>query len=86
MGTLRPGATYVYEKHDGITYAREIGAPPQNRFEIGRDYPNESTFLGLPVSQVAELVGLAEAAKNNPALQEALERAKMLYLLSKNYE
>jgi hypothetical protein len=40
MGNLKPGATYIYEKADGITYAREFGALTQcYKFEIGRDYP-----------------------------------------------
>ena len=38
LGQLKPGATYIYEKADGITYAREFGAPHNDRFEIGRDY------------------------------------------------
>ena len=37
MGSLTPGAKYIYEKADGITYAREVGAPHNERFEIGRD-------------------------------------------------
>jgi len=37
MGTLIPGAKYIYEKADGITYAREFGAPHNERFEIGLD-------------------------------------------------
>ena len=38
MGRLKPGATYVYEKADGVTYARELGAHPGDRFAIGWDY------------------------------------------------
>jgi hypothetical protein len=85
MGRLKPGATYIYEKANGVTYAREQGAHPGDRFEIGRDYP-ESTFMGHPVNEVAELVGMADAAKSNPALQDALERAKIIYELSRNHE
>jgi hypothetical protein len=85
MGTLKPGATYVYEKANGITYAREQGAHPGDRFEIGRDYPGETTFLGHPISEVAELVAMKEAAKSNPALQEAMAHAKILYELSRDY-
>ena len=38
MGNLKPGATYIYESADGITYAREYGADPSTRIEIGYNY------------------------------------------------
>jgi hypothetical protein len=36
MGNLKPGATYIYERADGITYAREFGST--DRTAIGWDY------------------------------------------------
>lgn len=83
MSQLKPGVNYIYEKADGVTYAREVGAPPSERFEIGRDYTGESTMFGKPVREIAELVAISDAAKTNPALQDALDRVKMLYLLTK---
>lgn len=83
MGTLKPGATYIYEKANGITYAREAGAHPGDRFEIGRDYNHESTLLGMPMSEVTNWIILIETAKSNPALQDLLDQAKMLYELTK---
>ncbi len=85
MGQLKPGATYIYEKANGVTYAREQGAHPGDRFEIGRDYPGPGMFFGMPVEQVAELVAMKEAAEFNPALQAAMEHAKILYELSKDH-
>jgi hypothetical protein len=42
MGTLTPGATYIYERSDGIVYAREVGADPSTRqvvgYESGAEY------------------------------------------------
>jgi len=42
MGNLKPGATYIYERSDGIVYARESGADPSTRqvvgYESGREY------------------------------------------------
>lgn len=78
MGTLTPGATYVYEKADGITYAREVGAPHHERFEIGRDY---ARYLKDELRLWEDIV---RAGRTNPALQEALERAKIVYHLSKD--
>ena len=79
MGSLKPGATYIYEKADGITYAREFGAPPNERFEIGRDYQR---FLKDELRLWEEIV---RAGRHNSALQEALDRAKIVYHLSKDH-
>ncbi len=78
MGTLKPGAKYIYEKADGITYAREFGAPHTERFEIGRDYER---YLKDELRLWEEIV---RAGRTNEALQQALERAKIVYHLSKN--
>ena len=79
MGTLKPGATYIYEKADGITYARESTAPPTERFEIGRDY---ATILKDELQLWEEIV---RAGRTNQVLQEALDRVKILYHLSKDH-
>ena len=95
MGWLKPGATYIYERSDGIIYAREVGADPSTRkvvgYENAKDYDpitghRIDTILGLDSRQVAELVGMAQAAETNPALQEALDRAKIIYQLTKPNE
>lgn len=86
MGTLKPGATYIYERANGVTYAREAGSHPGDRFPIGWDYKNESTIFGVPTKQVAEMVCIYEAAKSNPALQDLLDQAKMLYELTQQPE
>ena len=87
MGRLKPGAEYVYEKANGITYAREVGAHPGDRFEIGRDYfpGNDPKLLGMPLKQVAVLVDMARQAEHNPALQEALNHARIIYELSRDH-
>lgn len=82
MGTLKPGATYVYEHADGVTYAREFGAHPNERFEIGRTLEKQSLIDDL---RNQKLWGeIHRAAKTNPVLQEALDRVKIIYELSKN--
>ena len=35
MGNLKSGATYIYERSDGIVYAREFGADPGTRQVVG---------------------------------------------------
>jgi hypothetical protein len=88
MGNLKPGATYIYERADGVTYAREFGANASERFPIGWDYkpesvPAKSTIFGVPVSEIGIYIEMMEAAKTNISLQEALDRAKLVYHLSK---
>lgn len=84
MGTLKPGATYIYERYDGIIYAREHGADPSTRqvvgYESGQDYDplrhsNKENQLWNEIRQ---------AARTNPAIQEALDRVKIIYELSKD--
>lgn len=86
MGTLKPGASYVYERAEGITYAREFGADPATRIEIGRNY-DARTADGRPLSdhiEESQLWGeIRRAAKTNPGLRELLDQAKEFYLLSK---
>jgi len=79
MGTLKPGATYIYERVDDVVYARESGSTV--RTEVGRDYNLHERIME------DKLWGdIRRAAKTNPALQEALERVKVTYYLTKDYE
>ena len=78
MGSLKPDATYIYEKADGITYAREFGAPHNDRVEIGRDYQR---FLKDELRLWEDIV---REGRTNQALQDALDRAKLVYHLSKD--
>lgn len=77
MGTLTPGATYVYEKADGVIYAREFGKT--ERKVIGYDVNSSPERKHLTLWNDI----LIEAEKN-PALQKALENVIILYRLSKD--
>jgi len=84
MGTLKPGATYIYERVDGTVYAREAGKV--ERTEVGWNY-DPRTRDGRPlIDHIRDdkLWGeIRRAAETNSVLQEALERVKILYHLSK---
>jgi hypothetical protein len=86
MGSLKPGVKLIYEKADGVTYVREFGANPETRKEIGWDY-DPRTNDGRPLhDHILEdkLWGdIRREAKTNPTLQQALDRVKILYQLSK---
>lgn len=74
MGTLKPGATYIYESPDGgkTVYAREFGS--LERKLIGAEYP---------ISRKINWVDVEIEAKTNPALQRALDRVILVYTLTK---
>jgi hypothetical protein len=90
MGTLTPGATYIYERNGDTVYAREFGAGPNTRKEIGWDYdPNNPDHLErqerlstLRNDQLWNKIRLA--ARDNVTLQDALDRVIELYHLSKD--
>ena len=86
VGRLTPGTSYIYERVDGVVYARRMGDPPDQRFEIGRDY-DPRTSDGRPLHNHimdSKLWGeIHRAAETNPALQDALDRVKVIYELSK---
>jgi len=94
MGSLKPGTKYIYERTGGVTYAREFGADPSSRQVIGWDYdPTKDNFDprtndGRPlIDSIREdqLWGdIRREAKTNVTLQKALDRAIMIYKLSKD--
>ena len=87
MGSLKSGATYIYERNNGTVYAREIGADPSTRKEIGYHY-DPRTSDGRPLhdhmmdNKMWEEI--RREAKTNLTLQKALDRAIMIYKLSKD--
>lgn len=85
MGQLTPGATYIYERVDDTVFRRESGST--EREVVGYDH---RTSDGRPLRdhlREDQLWGnIRRAAPSNPALQDALDRAIMIYQLSKNNE
>jgi hypothetical protein len=84
MGKLKPNTSYIYERVDGVVYARESRADPLSREAIGWDadsYPESMAFNVLKESNYWRDILIA--AKTNPTLQEALDRVKIIYELSK---
>ena len=52
MVNLKPSAKYIYERYDGITYAREFDAPHNERVEIDRTLEKQSLIDELHESQL----------------------------------
>lgn len=78
MGSLIPGATYIYERADGVTYAREFGKT--DRFPIGWDYDAQMELEKRKDDLLWR--DIRNAASANEELQNALERVKIVYYLS----
>ena len=91
MGTLKPGATYIYERNGEEIYAREFGE--KDRTLIGYKYemenkPDPRTNDGRPLHEHImedKMWGeIRREARTNITLQKALDRAIMIYRLSKD--
>ena len=82
MGSLKPGATYIYESPDGgeTTYAREFGAPPESRVMIGQSW--------LAKEQIEQRMwtDIYKHRNRNNALQHAVEECIIIYKLSEEYK
>ncbi len=90
MGTLTPGATYIYERNGEEIYAREVGQT--DRTLIGYQYENKvdpRTDDGRPLYEHIKedkfWGDIRRAARTNTALQEAMERVILIYHLSKDH-
>jgi hypothetical protein len=90
MGTLTPGATYVYERNGEEIYAREAGKT--DRTLIGYQYENKvdpRADDGRPLFEHLRedklWVDIRKAAKSNKVLQDALERVILIHQLSKDH-
>lgn len=85
MGSLKPNGRYIYERNNGVVYSRELGTV--ERKEVGWTY-DPRTSDGRPLHDHMmddKLWGeIRREAKTNPTLQSALDRAIMIYRLSKD--
>jgi hypothetical protein len=87
MGTLKPGATYIYERTGDEVYAREFGKT--ERKLVGYTHvADPRTSDGRPLHDHMmedKMWGeIRRMAPTNPALQSALDRVIMIYRLSKD--
>ena len=90
MGSLKPGATYIYERNGEEIYAREAGNT--ERTMIGYQYenkPDPRTNDGRPLFEHIKedklWAEIRRGEKTNKALQSALDRAILVYHLSKDH-
>lgn len=85
MGTLVPGATYIYERNGDTVFRREAGSV--EREVVGYDHRTNDGRPLIDHIREDKLWGdIRRAARTNPALQDALDRAIMIYNLSRTNE
>jgi hypothetical protein len=79
MGSLKPGATYIYERAGGVIYAREFGTDPSTRKVVGYDLESSPERKHFSLWN-----DILKESETNPTLQKAIDRAIMIYRLSKD--
>lgn len=83
MGSLTPGATYVYERVGSTVYSRESGKI--ERTVIGQFLDPFSENLTVDYELETVWKEIIKESRTNTALQQAMDRVKILYHLSKDH-
>jgi hypothetical protein len=81
MGSLKPGAKIIYESPDngGTVYGRYAGT--NDRWVVGYSQDTKDTLESIKEDKLWGEI--RRSAKSNSLLQDALDRAKIIYELSK---
>ena len=77
MGTLIPGATYIYERDDNRIYAREFG---KTKRELVGWTDNKSQPMREYCSEINQVLQMCE---RDPAMRDLLDQLFVLYNLKK---
>ena len=79
MGTLKPGATYIYESEGGRVYAREFGKT--ERQLVG--YDNKQQETAERRYYMTEMNKVLKMCETDLAMKDLLDRLFVLYNLKK---
>jgi len=83
MGSLKPGATYIYERAGGIIYAREFGKTKRQVVGYETDNNHISASSKRLLTEMNEVVRMCET---DPGMKELLDQLFVMYNLKKNHE
>ncbi len=83
VGNLKPGVKYIYERNGEKIYAREVGKSQRTMIGKYTDPFNENLTINYELENTWK--DILRESQTNPTLQEALERVKILYHLSKDH-
>jgi len=84
MGSLKPGATYIYERADGIIYAREFGKT--KRTVVGYESGKEYDLSGPTKRMMSELNEVVRMCETDPVMKDMLDQLFVMYNLKKTHE
>jgi hypothetical protein len=80
MGTLTPGATYIYERVAGSIFAREFGKTERKLVGYVTDISPEIEMYRSEINQVLRM------CETDPAMREMLDQLFVMYNLKKQHE
>tara|TARA_A200000159_G_C7337325_1_gene345649 strand:+ start:996 stop:1268 length:273 start_codon:yes stop_codon:yes gene_type:complete len=84
MGNLLPGEALIYERSDGVTYARYRDPPHNNipRWVVGGD--PDKTARALGIVSYDEWKNVMQIAESNASVKKQLDRLMILYYTVKD--
>ena len=82
MGSLKPGATYIYERAGNRVYAREFGTSNRRLVGYGTAHENREEHKRW-LTEMNEVLKMCET---DPAMQAMLEQLFVMYNLKKTNE
>ena len=80
MGTLTPGATYIYERVAGTIFARELGKTERRVVGYTTEMSPEMNFYRSEMNQVLLM------CEHDPAMRDLLDQLFVMYNLKKQHE
>ncbi len=80
---IKPGVKYIYERNGEEIYAREVGKSQRTMIGKYTDPFNENLTINYELENTWK--DILRESRTNPTLQEAMERVKILYHLSKDH-
>ncbi len=80
MGSLTPGATYIYERVAGSIFAREYGKTERKLVGYVTDISPEIEMYRSEINQVLLM------CERDPAMKELLDQLFVMYNLKKTHE
>ena len=80
MGSLKPGATYIYERVAGTIFAREFGKSERKVVGYTTDMSPEMAMYRSEINQVLLM------CEHDPAMQNLLDQLFVMYNLKKPHE
>ena len=82
MGTLEPNETLIYERADGVVYARYANKPQIPRWIVGGD-PGAVARAQGTLLDYSEWMDLCEATQTNETLRKLMSKLVTTYYLVK---